>query len=389
MKILYVTLVDPFVYGGGSQATRAYLDSLIDIYGANNIDLFSWMSITECKDYESLKVIKINKNNSVLSLVLGVVTTDITRLGRPLKQYLKHNSNYDLCIINGGILAGYVVHSLRKIGIKTIVIHHNEEVEFNIDNKSRLSFGGKCSYFIRMNERKAYIYSDLNLFLTKDDLITFEKLYGQSVARKNKLIGCYDYKKALIINDVNVVGEYDFVISGSLVNYQTVTGIVDFYSKYFKIASNIINNPTILLTGRNPDKKILEIAASNPYNFKLIPDPKDIISIVAKGKIYICPINIGGGLKLRAMDGLKCGMPILVHERSARGYDFFMGKPYFKIYNDEESFKNGLLDILQFINDTSDYKRTINVDYYSYFSYAAGTERMKIIINQLYENLDL
>ena len=38
-KVLYIATWNPFTTGGGAQATRSYLDAILDIFGANNVDV--------------------------------------------------------------------------------------------------------------------------------------------------------------------------------------------------------------------------------------------------------------------------------------------------------------------------------------------------------------
>ena len=75
-------------------------------------------------------------------------------------------------------------------------------------------------------------------------------------------------------------------------------------------------------------------------NVELIPNPEDMNKVIGSGDIYICPTRVGGGLKLRIMDGLKLGLPVITHDCSSRGYDAFYGTPYLKSFSNKEGFKN-------------------------------------------------
>lgn len=123
-----------------------------------------------------------------------------------------------------------------------------------------------------------------------------------------------------------------------LVNYKIRVGIKDFYNKYLPIAKLLIPSLKVLLTGKNPTEVIKRIQRSDDETLTIIVNPHDILSIVQHGRIYLCPICIGGGLKLRSKDGIKCGMSILVHEVSARGYNYLFNKLYFN----ERSFEQGI-----------------------------------------------
>ena len=189
------------------------------------------------------------------------------------------------------------------------------------------------------------------------------------------MLGVYDYKSAPIVTSFSSPNDYHIGISGSLVNYQTIHGIMNIKNNYWDIIMELIPDLRLLLTGRSPSEEIIDFANSKKNNITIVPSPQDI-----------CPTDIGGGLKLRAMDGLKLGMPILVHEVSARGYDMFIGKPYFRVYNNRETFRKGLSDLINYVEDLNVVNRKkISEEFYAFWGYQSGTERMRKLLNNFAE----
>lgn len=381
-RILYVANCIPFEHGGGSQATTAYLDAVLDIFGRNQVDVMLSDKTVIPSSYKDVNFIKIPQRNKWFSRV-GFLIGKMGRFVDPAYKFLKTNEDvYSHCIFNCGRESGWLAYKLRSSKIKIVTIHHNQEVEYCMDNKTLDTLYGHWPYTVRFVESRAYRYSDLNMFLTQQDMDAFEHQYGKSKGY-SYVIGTFDFKDAEKINITNEKKGYDIAISGSLNNYQTIHGVVDFYSRYFDAAREIIPNVSVLLTGRSPSKEIYNMADLHPDVFTIIPSPFDIQAEVRRGHIYLCPTDIGGGLKLRVMDGLKNGLPVLVHEISARGYDPFFQSPYFSVYCDEDSFKNGLKQILCFISQNPHCAELINSDYYNYFGYEKGTERFKKALNLL------
>jgi len=375
-KILFVG-TNPFIFGGGSQATRAYLDSILEIFGRNNVDVVIPYESNIPRNYSDINFIKIKKRSkcsSILYIFFGV----LGRFAMPVTKYIKRNKGkYSMCIINGGKEGGWIARRINSSNIKTVVIHHNQEVEYCMDNLSIYTLGNKWPYTVKKQENNAYKFSDINLFLTKDDMQAFNRMYGNNNG-VNKLIGCYDFKDATIIKPYSIKKKYDLVISGSLSTYQTVHGVLNFHDNYFSLSKKIIPDVKILLTGRTPTEQIKQIVDANNSNYELVESPIDIMAEVQKASIYLCPTDIGGGLKLRVMDGLKSGLPVLVHKVSSRGYDSFFDKPYFQVYYDKKTFEEGLRKILNYMNTNNDHGNIINKDYYNYFGYSSGTERMRL-----------
>ena len=114
----------------------------------------------------------------------------------------------------------------------------------------------------------------------------------------------------------------------------------------------------------------------------LCPNPVDINEIVSRAHIYICPINVGGGLKLRVMDGLKMGLPILTHKVSARGYEPFVDKDYFAVYKDKDSFEKGIRKLIEIVHDGVK-EDLIKSDYSTIFGTQSGIDRFKSLIEKI------
>lgn len=380
-KVLFVAVQDPFKSGGGSQATRAYMDATIEIFGLENVDVMTNTEVKVPDHYKHINFIFVSQRSKFRSYLLfpfGV----LGRFSESVVSFLKsHDGDYDYCIMNGGLEAGWCFKHIRNLSIKKVTIHHNQEVQYCMDTKNILTLRGRWPHTVRMVERNAYKYSDYNLFLTLQDLKEMEETYGTTKG-KNRLISTFDFKDALIIHPLDEKKYFNLVASGTMGHYQTTHGVLDFYKRYYPIAKRLIPGLKVLLTGRNPSPEILGLESSSENSICVIPNPQDIMEQVQCGRIFLCPTDIGSGLKLRAMDGLKCGLPILVHEVSARGYDFFYDKPYYRVYRDESSFEKGLKDILAYLEMHPDSMYNINHDYYDYFGFSMGVERFRTALSE-------
>ena len=375
-KVLYVSNTDAFASGGGPQAVHAYLDAVIDIYGKENVTLMVAENCQIPEAYSFLDVFFVPNRNKI-AILSGLFVGKLSRFTDSIIEFLKSKKNeYSVCVINGGLTGGNIIRQVNGMGIKTVVIHHNYEVEYHKDNNTIFSFFGHYIGFVKKAEKESYQNATDNFFLTKQDLEKFERVYGGSRGN-NKVIGTFDYKNREKETLSHIEKDYDFVISGTLADYQTIVGIRNFVDNYLSVLMEQVPSAKILITGRNPESFVNSLETGHPTMFKIIPNPDKILEIVQRGKIYLCPVCIGGGLKLRAMDGLKCGLPVLVHENAARGYDYYIDKPYFRVYNDVESFKKGVVDLLVYLANNPDSGEIVSLDYYNYFGYMSGVERFK------------
>ncbi|MCX6262209.1 MAG: hypothetical protein NTY95_15495 [Bacteroidia bacterium] len=312
------------------------------------------------------------------SRYLSLLTGSLHRFkGYVLNFLSQKKDNYFMCVFDGSLIAGDMVDYINSLGIKTVTIHHNYEKEYHMDNKSVECFKGIFPYYVIRNERNAYLKSSLNLFLTTQDKNTLLNVYGKSQGII-KVIGVYEPENEnLKTRSKQSINEIIMVISGTMSSYQTINGIFDFYKKYHTFVKVICPNVKIIFTGRNPDKRLIQMIDNEQGIMQMISNPEDIDFVVKQGNIYLCPTNIGGGLKLRLMDGLRAGLPILVHAVSARGYDVFYNKPWFKVYNNEESFRTGLTLLVDWVTQGNWSPAEIQKAYLDYFSFNAGVARLE------------
>ena len=97
---------------------------------------------------------------------------------------------------------------------------------------------------------------------------------------------------------------------------------------------------------------------------------------VRKAACYICPVDLGGGVKLRVMDGLKNGLPVIAHKVSARGYDQFVVQGCLLPYSDPQSFRQALEQYKHLALKRNDILHT----YQRLFTFQAGVDRLRNIL---------
>lgn len=365
-KILYIAPHDIRKRTGGALATLAYYNALVALYG-DNVDI---MMPAEVCDGTIQNVIPVKSRPRIMALLSG----SLHRYKNAVNTLLSEKArDYELCVINGGLYAGDMMDMIHSYGLKIIVIHHNFEREYAMDNKGLLTLGGRTSFFIVKNEKQAYQKADVNSFLTREDIELFNRHYGKSPA-KTFLLGTFEPYDIELPQSMESHKKI-IAITGSMNSVQTMCGISDIHNNYYDIIKDLCPDWNLVIAGRNPRQEVYNLQKENPDKIIVIPNPENMDEVTSQASIFLCPTNVGGGLKLRLMDGLRMGLPILVHKVSARGYNAFWDRPYFKIYDNRDSFKNGLNDLLKYCKDN--YEPTvIQGDYLLSFSFQAGCSRM-------------
>lgn len=373
-KILYLTLLDLNIINGGTLATLAYYRALCYLY-PEKVDI---ATIEEAKYGEFSNIIGVPKRKWWDYIINFSIHRGKTFLSKFIKE---HHNEYSSIIISNSRYGGDLIDLMHKYKLKVVVIHHNYEVEYTMQNKSIYTLKGHFSYLVSMIERKAYKNADINCFLTRDDMELLKQHYGESKG-ENFVIGTFELgNKSFSPSESTDLNQ--IIFTGAMCDYQTYHSIEIFEKRYLKILHDNYPNLKLNLAGRNPHKSIWDMKEKYPTIINVIPNPKNMNEVINKCSIFLCPTCLGGGLKLRIMDGLKKGLPILTHKVSARGYDVFFDKPYFQIYDDEVSFKKGLDYIVEYIRTQPNHRNIIIKDYTQYFSFENGVKRLKNSLKHL------
>jgi len=380
---------NPFgTIGGGNLASHAYLNAFSRLSNGL-IDLICSDELKEERNHieSSLKIGKVFfvPKRFFFEKLLSVFSGRLNRYTAFSKQILKCQENrYNYIVFDHNCIAGPLVDYAKKRKIKTITIHHNYEYEYYKDNTKGI-WRFLFLHHVLNNEKKAYRNSDLNLFLTEQDLKTFQKVYVNS-SGNNFVLGSFEYASNFFLPQIAQNKHKDFItlsITGSLCNFQTKDGIYYFFDKLY---SCISSDCKIIISGRNPSDDVVRLCNSCA-NVELIRNPENMNEIIQQSDIYICPTKIGGGLKLRVMDGLRNGIPVLCHEKAARGFDFFYGLSFFKIYHDEKEFALYLNELVENVKNKNFSKNFIQKKYIECFSFESGLFRLRSIFEKTFSTM--
>jgi polysaccharide biosynthesis protein PslH len=86
-------------------------------------------------------------------------------------------------------------------------------------------------------------------------------------------------------------------------------------------------NRTATIIGRSPPQAVIDLAArdSRVRVTGLVPDVRPLISAAA---IYLCPIHVGGGTRLKILDALSMERPLISTQLGVSGLGLKNGQHY-------------------------------------------------------------
>lgn len=375
MKILYILKHNPWGIGGGCYACRNYLKLFSEIFKYHTVDILicsEYLKDNKNSEFKNYTFIAVPPRRKLLQC-LSPITHIMHRHQNTAEKMIK-KSDYDYCIFDHNSIAGSLVDLCRKKKIKTIVINHNCELEYFRDNNSKLK-NILLLPSVRKNERKAYLKCNYNIFLTEEDRIIFKGLYGES--KTQSIVGGCFLRKNEIIPTQNTPfnDKLKIVISGTMGNVQNKDGILYFLDELYQYIPNDIE---IILTGRNPSSEIID-KCSPLKNIRIIANPENILDIVEKCDIFVCPTRLGGGMKLRLIDGLRCGLPVISHKVSARGYIPFIQEGIVQSFESPKEFSQCLEALIQKIKQNRISKEFVKQQARMHLSFESALEKLKIV----------
>jgi glycosyltransferase involved in cell wall biosynthesis len=223
-------------------------------------------------------------------------------------------------------------------------------------------------FWVRICEGQAVRKSDLNLTLTAEDRDLLYHHYDSSRRSRIEVVGVHEYKP-MSLPDPSDVRAPVFIITGNLGAKQSEDSLIPWLDRYYPILKERVPSARLIFAGQAPSQRLLD-KCSIP-GIEVVDTPPEMQPVLRRARYYICPTDRGGGIKLRVMDGLRNGLPVLAHAVSARGYAPFLGSAMFS-YSDTDSFRAALESLLSASPDPV----SVQEQYRRMFSFEAGVERL-------------
>lgn len=268
------------------------------------------------------------------------------------RYYLSINSNEDPL--------GQFKDSLPSFFVKLLNVFHLNKLMLKIEAKK-----------MRKNELKAINYFSKIIFVSPIEVEKYNKLTNDNkafswpvcVKLENELENEVEIKKDTLC----FLGNMDAVQNQSTLKY-ICDNIYPHFSKKYKI----------LVVGKcsNENKKMFD-----EYDFLEFTGFVDsFVPYVKSSLCMIAPIQYGSGIKIKVLDGMKLGVPIITTNIGVEGLNVENGKNIFVVENDDYS------EIVDLLSNNLNMRNEIGKNAVSYIlnnhSYKIG---VKILLEKILE----
>lgn len=108
------------------------------------------------------------------------------------------------------------------------------------------------------------------------------------------------------------------VFAGNMSWYPNASAMSFFADKVWPALKGKIPGITMDVVGANPPARLLALAEGD-HNFRVHGFVPDVRPYIDRAAVYVCPIMDGGGTKLKILDALAMGKPIVAHPIACEG----------------------------------------------------------------------
>jgi glycosyltransferase involved in cell wall biosynthesis len=133
------------------------------------------------------------------------------------------------------------------------------------------------------------------------------------------------------------------VFSGAMDWYPNEDGILHFMSTSLALVRRARPDVTLTVIGRNPSDRLRSAAAQHQVAVTGTVD--DVRPHIAEGELYIVPLRVGGGTRLKIFEALAMGKPVLSTTVGAEGLAVENGR-HLVLADGEEAFADAILRLL-------------------------------------------
>lgn len=399
MKVLFITNLVPYPLDNGGKIKTYNMLKMISV--DNEIDLCCFHEnnmnnncINElkkiCKNvYSFEKKITTSTNHkymiklaikSIFSFYpLTVLKFEDSRMKKLINDLRKKN-NYDVIYIDHLQLSIYLKEGFRELKIldehncESMIMKRTFLEEKNILKKIFLGLEYKK---LNRFESKQLNKVDKIIVLSKEDRDTLLKI---SDTKKNKYsiipipIECNFYKKSNFIEDKNKVR---IMFLGTLSWNPNREAILWFLKN---VMPELDNRYELYIVGKDPSKDVLDL--SNKFkNVKITGYVNDVNEYIELCDIMIVPIFIGSGLRVKILEALGKGIPVISTNIGAEGIAVNNNKEII-FANNKDEFIKGLIK-LEDDNYYLSIKKNGRSLYEKEYSFDAISSKVRYILNKI------
>ncbi|MDU3522497.1 MAG: glycosyltransferase [Clostridium saudiense] len=345
MQILYITSFIPKKNADQAginvsfdiiKTIKENVECKIDLIGLVNENQYKIEDMKDVKEYveeiEFLRTTKIQKIKNVVTNLskppIAAVRYDKRLIEVIKKMCSKNKYDYVICDYTQNSAYGYVVKSISST-TKTILIEHDVCFQ-GLERKMHL-----CNNLIKKYIIKSQ-YSKLKRYETKcikdfDFVITLNHKDGKIISEYGEVHILNPYINIMNLDKKEHEG-VNLMFWGAMNRIENEDAVMYFISEIWPYVNK--ENVKFYIVGANPTDEVKKLASDNIVVTGFVENPKDIFENM---DISVVPLRLGAGVKIKVLESLASGLPVITTDVGAEGIIAQNGRDIL-IENDPKKF---------------------------------------------------
>jgi polysaccharide biosynthesis protein PslH len=268
----------------------------------------------------------------------------LTKLRREVKEF-----DPDLLFLDGLHGGGIATTLSKELDLPLVTRSHNIE-HLYAQRLLRSAIGLKdkfrrylAVFNLEQYEKKMLATSTFFYDVSADDLKFWQ---GLNFTNGRLLSPIIEFSQPSTTDDssVKALNTYDLVFLGSLDAENNVEAVIWFLTEVLPLIQQQLPKTTVAIAGRKPVDRIRQICEQTPL-VTLIINPKSANDIYRSASVLINPILNGSGVKIKSIEMLQFGIPIVSTTEGVSGLPTPV-RQYFKIADNPVDFADATIAFL-------------------------------------------
>lgn len=262
-----------------------------------------------------------------------------------ITQELHKQNRFDIVVAATSIMADY---ALSLDGIPHILEEHNSLTRWMADRyKSQKGLTQRLRSWVSWQKTINYEKWMFRRF----DLVTM--VSAEDAAETQRLTAKGQPPIEVFPNGVNCVEFHPgltnpkpgrMIFSGALTYPANFEAICWFLNEIFPLISAEFAEVEVIITGKYNEADLKKLNLDN--RVKLLGYVEDIKKAIASSKIAIVPIQSGGGTRIKILEAMALGVPVVTTPKGADGLDVENGR-HLLIASDSDKFAESVIRLLR------------------------------------------